>query len=61
MCVFGIHRNVETENADFNALMETNQRSINFKNACFQNPITLRVLRELLPVYEAEGLLDADQ
>ncbi|XP_017104263.2 uncharacterized protein [Drosophila bipectinata] len=61
MSVFGIHRNVETENADFNALMETNQRSINFKDACYKNPITSRVLRELLPVYDAEGLLDADQ
>ncbi|KAH8382992.1 hypothetical protein KR009_006148 [Drosophila setifemur] len=59
--VFGIHRNVETADADFNALMESNQRAINFKDACFRNPITQRVLKELVPLFEAEGLLDADQ
>jgi len=52
---------VETADADFNALMETNQRAINFKNACYRNPISERILRELLPGFEAEGLLDIDQ
>ncbi|KAH8267605.1 hypothetical protein KR018_000671 [Drosophila ironensis] len=61
LSVFPIQRNVETENADFNALMETNQRALNFKKACYTNPISQRVLRELVPVFEAEGLLDADQ
>ncbi|XP_039493860.1 uncharacterized protein LOC120453296 [Drosophila santomea] len=59
--VFPIQRNVETADADFNALMETNQRAINFKDACYRNPIAQRVLHELLPTFEAEGLLDIDQ
>jgi len=52
---------VETADADFNALMENNQRAMNFKDACYRNPIAQRILRELLPDFEAEGLLDADQ
>lgn len=59
--VFAVQRNVETADADFNALMETNQRAVNFKNACYTNPKIQAVLRELLPVYESLGLLDADQ
>ncbi|XP_033167217.1 uncharacterized protein LOC117145611 [Drosophila mauritiana] len=59
--VFPVQRNVETADADFNALMETNQRAMNFKDACYRNPIAQRILRELLPDFEAEGLLDADQ
>ncbi|XP_016980495.1 uncharacterized protein LOC108045623 [Drosophila rhopaloa] len=59
--VFPIQRNVETADADFNALMENNQRAINFKNACYTNPISQRILRELLPGFVAEGLLDVDQ
>ncbi|KAH8414018.1 hypothetical protein KR222_001936 [Zaprionus bogoriensis] len=59
--IFAIQRNVETADADFNALMETNQRAMNFKNACYTNPQMQRVLRELLPVYDRLGLLDADQ
>ncbi|XP_034486153.1 uncharacterized protein LOC117790721 [Drosophila innubila] len=59
--IFAIQRNVETDDADFNALMQTNQRAINFKNCCYNNPVTQRVLRELLPVYNNEGLLDTDQ
>ncbi|EDV91302.1 uncharacterized protein LOC6568324 [Drosophila grimshawi] len=60
-CIFPIQRNVENEDADFNALMETNQRALNFKNGCYRNPAAQRVLRELLPVFDSEGLLDADQ
>ncbi|XP_052846781.1 uncharacterized protein LOC128258859 [Drosophila gunungcola] len=59
--VFPIQRNVETADADFNALMENNQRAINFKNACYKNPISQRILRELLPGFVAEGLLDVYQ
>ncbi|KAH8359984.1 hypothetical protein KR093_009931 [Drosophila rubida] len=59
--VFAVQRNVETADADFNALMSTNQRAINFKNGCYNNPITQKVLRKLLPVFNTEGLLDADQ
>ncbi|EDW84844.1 uncharacterized protein Dwil_GK12928 [Drosophila willistoni] len=59
--IFPIHRNVETEDADFNALMENNQRALNFKDACLSNPVTQRLLKELLAVYDRKGLLDANQ
>ncbi|ALC47759.1 CG10514 [Drosophila busckii] len=61
LMIFPIQRNVETEDADFNALMETNERAIQFKNACYRNPVTQNILRVLLPVFNCEGLLDADQ
>ncbi|XP_030242848.1 uncharacterized protein LOC108658847 [Drosophila navojoa] len=59
--IFPIQRNVETDDADFNALIKTDQRAINFKNACYRNPATQKVMRELLSVYDSEGLLDANQ
>ncbi|BFF89760.1 uncharacterized protein DMAD_08439 [Drosophila madeirensis] len=59
--IFPIQRNVETADADFNALMQNNQRAINFKNACYGNPASQRIMRQLLPKFEQEGLLDADQ
>ncbi|XP_030374813.1 uncharacterized protein LOC115624326 [Scaptodrosophila lebanonensis] len=59
--VFAVQRNVETEDADFTGLMQTNQRSINLKRACYTNPRCHTILRELLPIYERQGLLDLEQ
>ncbi|XP_030565870.1 uncharacterized protein LOC115766167 [Drosophila novamexicana] len=59
--IFPIQRNVETDDADFNALMKSDQRAINFKNGCYTNPVAQKILRELLNVFDCQGLLDADQ
>ncbi|XP_065354506.1 uncharacterized protein LOC135948978 [Calliphora vicina] len=56
-----IQRNVVNDDADFNALMQTDERAIRFKNTCFTNPYIQNNIRKLLPVYERRGLLDPNQ
>lgn len=56
-----IQRNVINDDADFNALMQTNERAIRFKNTCYTNPYAHRMIRQLLPVYDQRGLLDKNQ
>lgn len=59
--VQAVQRNVVNDDADFNALMQTNERAIRFKNTCYTNPYIQNIIRKLLPVYERKGLLDPDQ
>ncbi|XP_061393307.1 uncharacterized protein LOC133328777 [Musca vetustissima] len=56
-----IQRNVINDDADFNALMQTDERAIRFKNTCYTNPFVHRMVRQLLPVYDQRGLLEKDQ
>lgn len=56
-----IQRNVVNDDADFNALMQSDERAVRFKNTCYTNPYIQNIIRKLLPVYERRGLLDPDQ
>ncbi|XP_073823769.1 uncharacterized protein [Musca autumnalis] len=56
-----IQRNNVNDDADFNALMQTDERAIRFKDTCYSNPYMHRILRKLLPIYDHRGLLDKDQ
>ncbi|XP_037817351.1 uncharacterized protein LOC119607481 [Lucilia sericata] len=56
-----IQRNVVNDDADFNALMQSDERAIRFKNTCYTNPYIQNIIKKLLPVYERRGLLDPDQ
>ncbi|KAM7360747.1 uncharacterized protein ACRADG_007451 [Cochliomyia hominivorax] len=59
--VLAIQRSIVTEDADFNALMQTDERALRFKNNCYLNPYVENIVRKLLPVYERKGLLEPDQ
>ncbi|KAM7360746.1 uncharacterized protein ACRADG_007444 [Cochliomyia hominivorax] len=56
-----IQRNVVNDDADFNALMQSDERATRFKNTCYTNPYIQNLVRRLLPVYERRGLLDPQQ
>ncbi|TMW48478.1 hypothetical protein DOY81_006441 [Sarcophaga bullata] len=56
-----IQRNIVTDDADFNALMQSDERARRFKYTCYTNPYIQKMIKQLLPVYERQGLLDVDQ
>lgn len=56
-----IQRNIVTDDADFNALMQSDERARRFKDTCYTNPYIQKMIKQLLPVYERRGLLDVDQ
>ncbi|XP_017481491.1 PREDICTED: uncharacterized protein LOC108370631 [Rhagoletis zephyria] len=59
--VLPIQRNTDTEDADFRAIMQDDERGIRFKDTCFKNPYVQRIIKQLLPLYERRGLLEVTQ
>ncbi|XP_004537083.1 uncharacterized protein LOC101456241 [Ceratitis capitata] len=59
--ILAIQRNEETEDADFKAIMQDDERATRFKDTCFKNMYVQRVIKKLLPIYERRGLLEVEQ
>lgn len=59
--ILAVQRNEDTEDADFTAIMQNDQRATRFKDTCFKNIYVQRIIKSLLPIYERRGLLDHEQ
>uniref|UniRef100_A0A1I8P3W3 CHK kinase-like domain-containing protein n=1 Tax=Stomoxys calcitrans TaxID=35570 RepID=A0A1I8P3W3_STOCA len=56
-----VQRNNVNDDADFAALMKSDERGVRFKNTCYMNPYVQKMIRQLLPIYDHRGLLDKHQ
>ncbi|XP_050341366.1 uncharacterized protein LOC126767781 [Bactrocera neohumeralis] len=59
--ILAVQRNEDTEDADFKAIMQNDQRATRFKDTCFRNIYVQHIIKTLLPIYERRGLLDLEQ
>ena len=57
MITFPVHI-CEDDDADFEALMSTDARSIGFKSRIFANPRFKQVAIKMLPIFDRKGVLD---
>jgi hypothetical protein len=57
LITFPIHI-CEDDDADFEALMLTNERSIGFKSRVYANPRFKQVAMKMLPIFDRKGVLD---
>lgn len=57
LITFPIHI-CEDEEADFEALMSTDARSIGFKSRVYANPRFKQVAMKMLPIFDRKGVLD---
>lgn len=57
LITFPIHI-CEDEEADFEALMSTDARSIGFKSRVYANPRFKQVAMKMLPIFDSKGVLD---
>lgn len=57
MITFPIHI-CEDDDADFEALMSVDERSMGFKTRVYANPRFKQVAMKMLPIFDARGVLD---
>ncbi|XP_055382806.1 uncharacterized protein LOC129612968 [Condylostylus longicornis] len=50
--------NDKTDDAEFDVLMRTDERSMNFRKVAYSNPRVLEGVKNMLPIYDRRGLLD---